>query len=804
MKYNTSSKVEGYFSQFDNTYDDNLTACKTQVLTIDNYITLGQLTALRFIEWVSLNPGGVVALPTGKTPEFFIKWIQYYLDNWDAESKHGLIAQLGIAKPDFGSCHFFQLDEFFPINPENERSFQYFVKKYYIDVLGFDSAKTHLINTYYINEKDRELLGGAQTLNEIFTEGGIDLSLRVRTAQSRQEELQQRAIHLYDEYCADYEKQIRDLGGIGFFLGGIGPDGHIAFNVRGSSHFSHTRLTGLNYESQAAAAGDLGGISMVRKKAVITMGLETITYNPDCVAIIIAAGQSKAKVVAGSLLNEPAIDYPATCLQQLPAARFFITAASSVLLPKSESQTKMRYDATKQNHRSTAITDAFVEKLLIDALLSKDISLDEVISHPEQWNSDQDFAQIEKLTGRQISAQAAEVKNSIGEKIDSGLHIKDNQVILHTGPHHDDIELAYFPYLHHLVRSKNIQNHFAYCTSGYTSVTSGYLISVYRNILQRINPTNPTLRDQNISHVLDTTYQDDLTHYLRGIAQLDQSMQDYAVARRMFRKWYERFSSDANSYQAFVATADFITDQLGRLEQFEIGRREPEEFHLAKGWLREFEAELVWAHFGLGSEYVHHLRLPFYSDDIFPHYPDFENDVKPILELLEKVRPTTVSLALDPEGSGPDTHFKTLIALSAALEEYHAAHPEIDLHVWGYRNVWSRYHISEANTMIPVSLNSFSVIKGMFNTCYLSQKSADFPSYEYDGPFSELAQKVWVDQHNDVCKLMGDNYFYESDSLMMQRAYGMIYLKDMTYEEFKQYMVPVKRLLQTKDTLSNV
>ena len=118
--------------------------------------------------------------------------------------------------------------------------------------------------------------------------------------------------------------------------------------------------------------------------------------------------------------------------------------------------------------------------------------------------------------------------------------------------------------------------------------------------------------------------------------------------------------------------------------------------------------------------------------------------------------------------------------------------------MWGYRNVWSRWQMQEVNTIIPVSLNSFAVIKNMFDTCYLSQRGAEFPSYEHDGPFSELAQKVWVEQHGDVCQLLGEDYFYRSDDPMLKRAYGMIYLKDMTYEEFVEYMVPVKRLLDTK------
>lgn len=727
MRYNTESKVEEYFKGFDLLYEANKLNCRTTTLVTDNYIMLGQLTALRFIEWVSLNPGGVVALPTGKTPEFFIKWLEYYRDNWERESKEGLIGKLGIQKPDFSSLHFFQLDEFFPINPEHERSFRYFVKKYYIDVLGFDPAKTHLINTWFLNDNEQTLLEGAKNMGEVFSNNIVDLSLRTRIAQNKQEELQLRAIRIFDEWCMRYESKIRELAGIGFFLGGIGPDGHIAFNVRGSSPYSHTRLTTLNYESQAAAAGDLGGITAVKKKAMVTMGLETITYNPDCVAIIIAAGQSKAKMVAGSVLSEPTQKYPATCLQRLPNARFFITRASSVELPAV------------------------------------------------------------KAKQRQVTAD--EVKN----KIESGLKMPEDAVILHTSPHHDDVELAYFPYLHHLVRSKSIQNHFAYCTSGYTSVTSAYLLSVYCNLLRRIDPQEAALRQENLDSVFTTSYQEDLTHYLRGIASLNESIQHYAVARRMARKWMTE--RGFNSLQELKA---YVEGEVQLLETLELGRREPETFHIAKGWLREMEAELVWAHFGIGSDHVSHLRLPFYSDDIFPHYPDPENDVKPIVNLLERVKPTIVSLALDPEGSGPDTHFKTLIALSAALEQYHSVHPEVDLHVWGYRNVWSRWQMSEVNTMIPVSLNSFAVIRNMFDTCYLSQRGAEFPSYEHDGPFSELAQKVWVEQFDDVCNLLGEGYFYQENDPMLKRAYGMIYLKDMRYDEFVEYMKPVKRLLDTK------
>ena len=111
MHYNTESKVEEYFSQSDSLFAENCEVCRTRTLVTDNYILLGQLTALRFIEWVSKNPGGVVALPTGKTPEFFIKWLEYYLENWDREASDGILGKLGIERPDFSTLHFFQLDE---------------------------------------------------------------------------------------------------------------------------------------------------------------------------------------------------------------------------------------------------------------------------------------------------------------------------------------------------------------------------------------------------------------------------------------------------------------------------------------------------------------------------------------------------------------------------------------------------------------------------------------------------------------------------------------------------------------------
>ena len=258
-------------------------------IVLDNFPQLGLITSLRFLEWASENPDGVISLPTGKTPEYFIKWTHHILNNWGNKDIERLRFDNGLLidkSPDLSRLKFIQIDEFYPLNPNQHNSFYNYVCKYYIDGFGLNYENALLINSDEIplaNNKSRQM---------IFPNNQIDLTLRFRDANNDIEKEQQDSIFLVDQWCAEYENKIRALGGIGFFLGGIGPDGHIAFNVRGSDHNSTTRLTTPNFETQAAAATDLGGIEISRNRLVITIGLGTITYNPNATGIIIAAGEA--------------------------------------------------------------------------------------------------------------------------------------------------------------------------------------------------------------------------------------------------------------------------------------------------------------------------------------------------------------------------------------------------------------------------------------------------------------------------------------------------------------------------------
>jgi glucosamine-6-phosphate deaminase len=785
--YYTESLVEKLFREADVYFEECSEIRKIPTITVDNYVALGQLTALRFLEWVCHNPGGVVALPTGKTPEFFIKWLQHYIQNWDKESKDGILEKVGLSgkKPDFKSLHFFQLDEFFPINPEHERSFTHFVKKFYLDVMGFDPKKTRQINTYSLSSELQKTLGKIRSLDELFP-NGVDLSIRIKKPTLEFEKLQQKVIRLTDEFCQAYEDDIRNMGGLGFFLGGIGPDGHVAFNVAGSSHHSHTRLTGLNYESEAAAANDLGGIELVRQKAVITMGLETITYNPDTVAVIIAAGQGKSKVIANAIQKNPQLIYPATALQKLPNARFFVTRSATFDLCLSTKRIEKLYN--ENVFPTTYPTRLVIESCLENKLELKQENSEKLLQHPK-------LVLAEKLSGTKITDLLAKTFDEINQKIENGVSKLRDQRILHTGPHHDDIELSYFPLLHHFVRSKTNENHFVYCTSGFTAVTNDYLRSCFELLCSNIDngKLNNVIGYKKLFS--EKHAQDDITGYLTGIAYQNKDEQSLYISSRLARNISQHLAT-----KDIDTIRNFIHENIALINTLEAGCKEPSVIDTFKAWLREFEAELVIAHFGIEKTCAHHLNLPFYntSKDIFPQYPDFNNDVNPILDLMLTIKPTVITLALDPEGSGPDTHYKTLVALNEAIDKYVEKFPEIPLKILGYRNPLSRFAIHEANVIVPVSLNSFATLHSMFNSCFLSQKSASFPSPEYDGTFSELAQKIWVNQHRDLTTLMGRNYFYDDNNPMKRRSYGAIYLKEMTYKEFSDYMIPMKRLLNAK------
>lgn len=99
--------------------------------------------------------------------------------------------------------------------------------------------------------------------------------------------------------CDEYEQKIARVGGIDLFIGGVGPDGHIAFNEPGSSLSSRTRVKTLAYDTLLANSRFFDNdVSKVPRKA-LTVGIKTVMDAHE--VVIIVTGAHKAKALQKSL-----------------------------------------------------------------------------------------------------------------------------------------------------------------------------------------------------------------------------------------------------------------------------------------------------------------------------------------------------------------------------------------------------------------------------------------------------------------------------------------------------------------------
>lgn len=755
---------------------------KISVVEVDNFPLLGKLTAFRFIEWVLKNPGGVVSLPTGKTPEHFIKWVTRILSRWDAPEIRTQCEAYGIdcsKRPDMENLSFVQIDEFYPMDATQQNSFNWYVNEFYLKGFGLRPEKALLIDATNLG------LPPGVTMQEMFPNNIVDLSLRVRQTRTDLERQQKEAINRVDEFCMEYESRIREMGGIGFFLGGIGPDGHIAFNVRGSSVYSVTRLTGTNYETQAAAASDLGGIEISRSRLVITIGLATITYNPTATAIIIAAGDAKAPIVASAIEQKRSPQYPASVLQGLEAARMYLTRGAASLL------VERRYEAFRSK---PAAADADCDDVLITAALGRGKKLTAL--QQEDLEQDRFATELLRKTGRSVRELTDGVVERLNVKINRGLAPVTQTVFLHTEPHHDDIMLGYLAHIYHLVRDPSNKHYFANLTSGFTAVSNPFCLSIVRNLKTYIEGPGfqKLLRDGYFDPKNTARRMEDVFLYLDGVAGNSEEKKGEGEARRMLRNLIEVYN-----------TSDMRVLRLRAKEMEEYflmqypGAKDPPDVQVFKGTIREWEVELLWAYFGIDTSAISALRLGFYKGDIFSEEPEVDRDVIPIFQLIKRVKPNVLSVAFDPEGSGPDTHYKALQAVAEALRMYEKDSGDSTVRVWGYRNVWYRFRPSEADLMVPVSLNSLSLLHTAFMNCFGSQSAASFPSYEHDGPFSELAQKIQVGQYDMLKRCLGHDFFQKHPHPRMRAARGLIFLKEMGLAEFYEKVRELKKLTEAKE-----
>jgi glucosamine-6-phosphate deaminase len=131
--------------------------------------------------------------------------------------------------------------------------------------------------------------------------------------------------------CREYEAAIARAGGIDFQILGVGKTGHIGFNEPGSGVESRTRLVHLDAVTRRDAAADFFGEEFVPKEA-ITMGVATILDAREIA--ILATGEHKAAIVRRSVEGEINLQVAATFLQRHPNTTFYVDAPAGAALTR--------------------------------------------------------------------------------------------------------------------------------------------------------------------------------------------------------------------------------------------------------------------------------------------------------------------------------------------------------------------------------------------------------------------------------------------------------------------------------------
>ena len=185
----------------------------------------------------------------------------------------------------------FNLDEYWPMQPDALQSYHRFMREHLFDHLDIPAAAIHLPDGTLPRDK-------------------------VAAA------------------CVRYEEQIREAGGIDLQILGIGRTGHIGFNEPGSALDSRTRLITLDSVTRADAASDFFGEWNVPRQA-ITMGVGSILDAHR--VVLLAFGEHKAPIVQKAVEQPPCSHVSASALQQHADARFVLDRAAAARLTRFES-----------------------------------------------------------------------------------------------------------------------------------------------------------------------------------------------------------------------------------------------------------------------------------------------------------------------------------------------------------------------------------------------------------------------------------------------------------------------------------
>ncbi|ALM07487.1 glucosamine-6-phosphate deaminase [Sediminicola sp. YIK13] len=215
----------------------------------------------------------VLGLATGSTPTKMYEYLVRF------HKEEGL---------SFSNVVTFNLDEYYPMQPDSIHSYVRFMNEHLFDHLDIKKENIHIPDGALPKEDVRS-------------------------------------------FCEHYEQKIKSFGGLDIQILGIGRTGHIGFNEPGSTITSKTRMVRLDRVTRLDAASDFFGHENVPTKA-LTMGVGSIM---DAKRIILMAwGEGKSDIIRQAVEGEIKESVPATFLQRHDNCDFILDEASASSLTR--------------------------------------------------------------------------------------------------------------------------------------------------------------------------------------------------------------------------------------------------------------------------------------------------------------------------------------------------------------------------------------------------------------------------------------------------------------------------------------
>ena len=337
----------------------------------------------------------VLGLATGSTP------VGVYRELIRLHRNEGL---------DFSNAVTFNLDEYFPMRPGSVHSYHRYMRE-------------HLFDHVNIPPENRHIPRGDLPEEEI------------------------------EAHCVEYERRIREAGGIDLQILGIGRSGHIGFNEPGSARDSRTRRIYLDTVTRADAASDFFGEENVPPQA-ITMGVATILEARE--VVMLATGEHKAAIVHRAVEGDVHADVAATFLQRHPAATVYLDPAASSELTRVRTPWRAGHVEWTPERETAAV-------IWLSERTGKSIL--------HLATDDYRANHLAPLTSRYGSAEPVngQVFNALISKIRGKSRLPRRQNIIVFSPHPDDDVISMGGLLRKLVENGNHVT-VAYQTSGNIAV----------------------------------------------------------------------------------------------------------------------------------------------------------------------------------------------------------------------------------------------------------------------------------------------------------------------------------------------